>query len=214
MESLLRDVRYGLRSLIKSPGLTIVAILALTLGIGVTTTMFSIVYGALMKGLPFPDGNRIVEVRRENASRNQHRMSVPISDYEDFRAQQHSLEPIAAYYSGTVNVSGTGDPERYTGAWVTASTFDVARARPILGQPIRPGDDTPSGAKVAMIGYRMWQRRFGGDPSAVGQVIRANGSPSRSSASCPRATSSPMTRISGSRSRSIRWRRSAERARD
>ena len=92
MESILRDIRYGLRSLIKSPGLTIVATLALTLGIGVTVTMFSIVYGALMKGLPYPDGNRIVEVRRENPSRNQRRMNVPISDYEDYRAQQHTLD--------------------------------------------------------------------------------------------------------------------------
>ncbi|MFI5310352.1 MAG: ABC transporter permease [Gemmatimonadales bacterium] len=177
MGSILRDIRYGVRALIKSPGLTIVAIVALTLGIGVTTTMFSIVYGALMKGLPFPDGNRIVEVRRENPSRNQHRMSVPISDYVDYRAQQHSFGTIAAYYSGTVNVSGTGDAERYTGAWVTASTFDIARARPILGTLIRPGDDTPSGGKVAVISYRMWKRRFGGDSSAVGQVIRANGAP-------------------------------------
>ena len=177
MDSIVRDIRYGLRSLLKSPGLTIVATIALTLGIGVTTTMFSIVYGALMKGLPFPDGNRIVEVRRENPSRNQRRMSVPINDYEDFRAQQHSLETIAAYYSGTVNVSGIGEPERYTGSFVKASVFDVARARPLLGQTIRPGDDTPSGAKVTVISYRMWQRRFGGDSAAVGQVIRANGAP-------------------------------------
>jgi predicted permease len=177
MESIFRDVRYGLRSLIKSPGLTIVATLALTLGIGVTVTMFSIVYGVLMNGLPFPDGNRIVEVRRENPALNRHRMNVPISDYEDYRAQQHTLEPIAAYYSGTVNVSGTGDAERYTGAWVTATTFDIARVRPLLGQTIHPGDDTPAGAKVAVISYKMWQRRFGGDSSAIGQVIRANAAP-------------------------------------
>ena len=177
MESVLRDFRYGLRSLIKSPGLTIVATLALTLGIGVTVTMFSIVYGALMKGLPFPDGNRIVEVRHENPSLNRHRMNVPISDYEDYRAQQHTLEPIAAYYSGTVNVSGTGDAERYMGAWVTATTFDIARVRPLLGQTIHPGDDTPAGGKVAVISYKMWQRRFGGDSSAIGQVIRANAAP-------------------------------------
>ncbi|MFI5310747.1 MAG: ABC transporter permease [Gemmatimonadales bacterium] len=177
MESALRDIRHGVRSLIKSPGLTIVATLALTLGIGVTVTMFSIVYGALMKGLPFPDGNRIVEIRRENAARNRHRMAVPISDYEDYRAQQHSLERMAAYYSGTVNVSGVGDAERYTGAWVSATTFDISRVQPLLGRVIRRGDDTPAGDKIAVISYRMWQRRFGGDSSAVGQVIRANSAP-------------------------------------
>ena len=98
MRPLLRDIRYAFRALRKSPGLTFVAVIALTFGIGLTGTMFSIVYGALMKGLPFRDGDRVVQVLRNNPSRNISRMSVPIADYVDYRDGQHSLESLAAYY--------------------------------------------------------------------------------------------------------------------
>ncbi|HVO35692.1 MAG TPA: ABC transporter permease, partial [Gemmatimonadales bacterium] len=177
MDAILRDIRYGFRSLVQNPGLTLVAVVVLTFGIGLTTAGFSIVYGAILKGLPFPGGERIVEVYRNNPSQNARRMGVPFADYLDYRAQQHSFEAFAAYYSGTVNVSGTGDAERYTGSWVTASTFDVAFARPVLGRVFRPGEDAPGGGAVAVIGYGMWQRRFGGDRGVVGRVLRANGAP-------------------------------------
>jgi putative ABC transport system permease protein len=177
MQPFLRDVRYGFRALIKSPGLVIVATIALTFGIGLTTTMFSIVYGALMKGLPFRDGDRIVEAYRNNPSVGARRMGVPISDYVDYRTQQRSLDDLAAYYSGTVNVSGTGDAERFGGAWVTASVFDLTRTKPVLGRGIQSGEDSPGGPQVTVIGYGMWQRRFGGDSAIVGKVLRANGQP-------------------------------------
>src|SRR6266576_6585265 len=106
MQALLRDVRYGLRTLVKSPALTIIATLALTLGIGLTTTMFSIVYGALMKGLPYPDGDRVVVVTRSNPTRGIDRQSLPIQDFFDFRAQQRSFTGLAAATSGTIYVSG------------------------------------------------------------------------------------------------------------
>ena len=177
MERLLRDFRYGLRSLLKSPGLTIVATIALTFGIGLTTMMFSIVYGALLKGLPYPDGDRIVEVRRDQPSRGNTRMDSPVAEFEDFKAQQKSLDAFSAWYSGTVNVSGTGDAERYRGAFVTAGTFELSRVQPVLGRAILPGEDVENGPRVALIGYTMWQRRFGGDSAVVGTVIRANGQP-------------------------------------
>jgi predicted permease len=177
MQALLRDVRYGFRTLVKSPGLTMVATIALTFGIGLTTTMFSIIYGALMKGLPFPDGQRIVAVQRNNPVTGARRMGVPISDYVDYRDQQQSLEAVGAYYSGTVNVSGTAEAERFTGSFVTASVFQVAPARPVLGRVIQSGEDSPGGPRVAVISYGMWQRRFGGDPGVIGQLLRANGAP-------------------------------------
>ena len=91
MQGLLRDIRYGIRSLLKSPGLTIVATLALTLGIGLTTTMFSIVYGALMKGLPYPDGDRVMILQRSNPARDIRQSSLPIQDYYDFKKQQQTF---------------------------------------------------------------------------------------------------------------------------
>jgi putative ABC transport system permease protein len=177
MERFLRDFRYGFRSLTKSKGLTLVAVIALTLGIGLTTTMFSIVYGALMKGLPFVEGNRIVELRRNQLTRGNSRMPTPVAEYEEYKAQQKSLDAVAAWYSGTVNVSGEGDAERYGGSFVTASTFELSRIAPILGRTLLPGEDVENGPKVAVIGYGMWQKRFGGDRAAVGKIIRANGQP-------------------------------------
>src|ERR1017187_10622796 len=115
MQAILRDIRYGFRSLAKSPGLAIVAIIALTFGIGLTTTMFSIVYGVMLKGLPFPDGRRIVAVYRNNALNGNQREPVPIADYADYAARQHSLSIIAASHSGTINVRGVGQAERYNG---------------------------------------------------------------------------------------------------
>src|SRR5689334_3071006 len=101
MSAILRDIRYGFRSLAQSPGLAGVAILALTVGIALTTTMFSIIYGAMMKGLPFPDGDRIVAISRGRIDNPRSRMSVTISDFEDYRTQQRTMEGLAAYTSGT-----------------------------------------------------------------------------------------------------------------
>jgi predicted permease len=170
-----RDIRFGGRSLRKHPGLTVVAILALTLGIGLTTTMFSIVYGALMRGLPYPDADRIVLVFEQNLARNFRRMDPSIHDFADLRAQQRSFSIIGAYYSGTVNVSGSERAERYTGTWATASVFDIPGVQPLLGRTIRAGEDMPGGAHVAVLSYAMWKNRFGGDQAVLGQTLRANG---------------------------------------
>src|SRR5947207_1283863 len=145
MQALLRDVRYAWRSLLRSPGLTIVATLALTLGIGLTTTMFSIVYGALMKGLPYPDGDRIVVVIRSNPARGIDRQSLPIQDFVDYRAQQRSFVEFAAATSGTIFVSGDEKAERFDGSWITANTFDMLGVHPIIGRSFRAGEDTPTG---------------------------------------------------------------------
>jgi predicted permease len=177
MSAILRDIRYGIRSLAKSPGLTFVATIALTFGIGLTAVMFSIIYGALMKGLPFDEGDRIVQVVRHNPLNGSQNMGSPISDFVDYRDQQKSLESLAGYYGGTVNVSGEVEAERFTGAYVTASMFELTRVRPLLGRYFQTGEDTPSGPRVAVLGYGIWQRRFGGDSAIVGKALRANGIP-------------------------------------
>ena len=178
MNALLRDIRYGFRSLAQSPMLAIVATLALTIGIALTTTMFSILYGALMKGLPFEDGNRIVMVRRADVTRGpDNNFDVSIQDYADYKAQQRSLEDLAGTTSGTINVSGGDKAERYSGSWVTANAFDVLRVRPILGRGFLPGEDRPGGPKVAVLSHDMWQQRFGGRRDVLNTTIRANGVP-------------------------------------
>ena len=177
MQALLRDVRYAWRSLLRSPGLTIVAALALTLGIGLTTTMFSIVYGALIKGLPFPDGDRIMNIGRANPAKDIRSQSLPIQDFVDYRKQQHTFTDLAAYTSGTIYVSGDEKAERFTGAWISANMFDVVGVRPVLGRSFRAGEDTPAGEKVAILSYSLWQQRYAGDRNILGHQLRVNGAP-------------------------------------
>ena len=178
MNALLRDIRYGFRSLTQSPMLAVVATLALTIGIALTTTMFSILYGALMKGLPFEDGDRIVMVRRADVREGpDNNFDVSIQDYVDYKAQQKSLEDIGGSTSGTINVSGADRADRYVGSWVTANAFEILRVRPVLGRGFLPGEDKPGGARVAVLSYKLWQQRFGGRADVLNTTIRANGVP-------------------------------------
>ena len=177
MQALLRDVRYGLRSLLKAPGLTAVSVLALTLGIGLTTTMFSIVYGAMLRGLPYPGGDRIAVVYRSNPVRNIQQSSPSIQDYFDYKAQQRSFSVLAAYTSGTIFVSGDEKAERFNGSWITANTFSLLGVTPILGRSFNAVEDTPEGPKVAILSYRVWHDRYASDKNVVGRTIRVNGVP-------------------------------------
>jgi putative ABC transport system permease protein len=176
MPDTLRDLRLGWRTLRRSPGLTLVSVLALTLGIGLTTMVFSIVHGALLRGLPFHEGDRIVTVIRNNPERGS-RGSLPIQDYADLAAGQRSFSHIGAFNSGTMNVSGTDRAERYSGSWVTHQTLAMTGVRPLIGRDFLPGEDAPNGAKVAVLGYDMWQTRYGGRADVLGTVIRVNGEP-------------------------------------
>lgn len=177
MHAVFRDARYGVRSLRHSPGLTTVAVFALTLGIGLTTTLFSIVYGVLLKGLPYPGGDRILVVSRTNPSRNIRQQPLPIQDFRDYRAQQHTFVDLGAYTSGTMNVSGPEKAERFMGSWVTANTFGMLGVHPMLGRDFRAGEDAPTGEKVAMLAYRTWKQRYNGDPGILGRAVRVNGVP-------------------------------------
>src|SRR5262249_13744818 len=177
MQSLLRDVRYGLRSLLKAPGLTAVAVLALTLGIGLTTTMFSIVYGAMLKGLPYPDGDRIVTLRRENPARGINGAGISILDFGDYKAQARSFSDLVTIGSGTIFVSGDEKAERFDGAWTSYTALSMTGVNPILGRPFRAGEDTPQGEKVAILSYSMWHDRYAADANIIGRIIRVNGVP-------------------------------------
>ena len=175
MTDFVRDLRFGLRMLAKRPGTSLLAIVALALGIGLTTTMFSIVYGAMMRGLPFEHGERVVSISRSNPARDQNRMGVPAPDLLDYRAQARSFEGIAAWNNGTINVSGSEKPERFDGGWVSANAFRLIRARPYLGRDFRDGEDEVGAAPVVILGYDLWRSRYGGDRAIIGKTIRVNG---------------------------------------
>lgn len=175
MSGLLKELRYAVRMLRKNPGTSLIAVLALGLGIGLTTIMFSIVYGAVWKGLPFEGAEKLVHLERNNLAEDIESMEVPIHDFLDWRDQQTSFEGLAGFYSGTVNLAGTERPERYDGAFISANAFELIRVQPVLGRNFQEGEDTPAADPVMLLGYHVWQDRFGGDPDVVGQVARVNG---------------------------------------
>ena len=175
--SLLRDLRYGARSLLKSPGLIFVATLALGCGIGLTATMWSIIYGAMLKGLPFDDPQSIVAVSRTNPARDIDRMGVTAHDYMDWTRQQKAFAQLGASTCGTINVSGTERAERYNGCWVTSEALSIPRIAPVRGRLIRSGEDRLGGDRVAVINYTMWQTRYGASEDVIGKTIRVNGHP-------------------------------------
>src|SRR5215470_11423299 len=135
MADLARDVRYGLRMLGKEPGPTAAAILALGLGIGLTVVVWSIVYGALLRALPFERADRVMFVASSNPARNEQTLGVYPLDLLAWQKRQSSFEALAGDYTGTVNLSGQGEvPERFNGAFLTPGAFEILRVRPLLGR--------------------------------------------------------------------------------
>ncbi len=177
MRDLLRDVRYACRMLAKSRGQTIVAVIALGLGVGLAATAFSIAWGALMRGLPFERSERILSLSSQDVQHFRDRIAVDPRDFVDWRSRQTSFESLAAFDNGTVALSGAERPERVDGAMMTADSFDVLRARPLIGRTFRAGEDAPGTPGVAVLSYSLWRSRYGGDSRILGHVIRANGQP-------------------------------------
>jgi putative ABC transport system permease protein len=175
MSTLAHDLRFGFRLLRKNPWLTLVAVLALGMGIGLTAMMYSITYGALLRGLPFEGGDRIYHVDRADPSQGFTQMGVPLHDFLDWREQQRAFEELAAFYSGTVNIGDTGHAERFNGGFMSANSIRIIGAQPLLGRAFRDGDDAPGAAPVIILGYDAWRNRYGADPGVVGRQVRMNG---------------------------------------
>ena len=176
MGTFLADLKYGVRMLVKHPGLAAIAIAALALGLGLTTTMWSITWGGILRGLPFEDASRILYLERARPTHGIDSYGVPLSDFAAWREQQRSFEDLAAFTEGTVNLSGPeGKPERFDGGFVTAATFRLLRVRPLRGRLFTDLDNLPGAAPVSIIGWDLWQNRFGGDPEILGKTLRANG---------------------------------------
>jgi predicted permease len=175
MRDLIREMGFALRSLRNQPGLSFIAVTALGLGIGFTAVMFSIVYGALYRGLPFPDGERICAAMGTNPQEGIEQTPVSIHDFSDWKAQQSLLEDLAAFYSGTVNVTAGEGPERYDGAFMTASAFRVVGAQPFLGRTFTEEEERPGAPAVLLLGYQVWKDRFGSDSGVLGRAVKVNG---------------------------------------
>ena len=172
------DLRLAFRMMVKQPGMSLLAIVALALGIGLTTTMFSIVNGAFLRGLPFEESDRIYVLSRLNLAESDWSRDETgsLHDYVDWRERQTSFEDLAAFYQRTANVVGPdGTPERYRGVWITPNTFRVLRAAPVRGRDFRDGEEQPGAEPVVIISDKVWRERFKADPGAIGRPLRVNG---------------------------------------
>ncbi len=176
MDTLLADVRSGIRMLVKYPTLSFVAVLTLGLGIGLSTTVFCVVNAGLFKGLPFPRADRVVALSATKPSQNLPREAVDIHDLDIWMARQTSFDKIGAFGFAAMNLSNEeGRPERFSGGQLTVAAFEAIGVTPILGRGFREGDDRPGADPIMLIGYDLWRDRFKSSPDIVGTSIRANG---------------------------------------
>jgi len=180
-ETLRRDLRIGLRILVKEKSFCALAVVVLALGICGVTTMFSVVNGVMLRGFGFPNADRLASANFiDPASANFFGVNGQISgmDFQELVPEQRSFELLAAYLSGsTVNVTINGQPQRYTGAYTTEHFLRILGISPAIGRDFVAEDNKPGAEKVALIGYGVWQRDFGGAADIAGQVVRINGKP-------------------------------------
>jgi len=176
MDTFLADIRSGLRVLGKYPALSLVAVATLGLGIGLSTTVFSVVNGGLFKGLPFPDAERVVSVVTTNPAQQQPRQPVGAQDLAVLEEAQTSFESIGAFGFTALNLSDeAGRPDRFRGGQLTAAAFRALGVAPALGRGFQDADDRPGAPPVLLLGATLWRERFGGSPDIVGQSVRVNG---------------------------------------
>ena len=176
---LMNDVRYGLRTLFRQRGFTLLAVLTMAIGIGIMTTLFSVLYGVLLKPLPWPEAERLMWLAEshQGATRKMP-WSMTNGPYLAWKEKPSTVEDVGAWSGQTITLSGTGQTERISAAKVTASIFPLLRATPLIGAAFDASDElagTPVGKIV--LSYGLWQERFGGSAAAVGQTIQIDGKP-------------------------------------
>jgi len=171
METLIQDIRYGIRTLIKKPAFTAVVVAALALGIGANTAIFSIVNSILLRPLPYKDPDRLAMIWMDNKRMNVDQDIHSFANYLDYRDQNQVFESMAAYSGVSLNLVGSGEPERIIGSSATASLFEVLGVDPQRGRVFTVDEEQIGKNRVAVLSHGLWQRRFGGDPNIVGQEI-------------------------------------------
>jgi putative ABC transport system permease protein len=172
--NVLQDARYALRMLAKNPAFTVIAVVALALGIGANSAIFSVVDAVLLRPLPFKHPEQLVMIW-ENATHLGFPRNTPSpANFLDWQKQARSFTGMAATAELSFNLTGVGEPERLDGRRVSANLFDLLGVSPLLGRAFVPDDDRP-GTHVALLSYSLWQRRFGSDPGVIGRAITLNG---------------------------------------
>src|SRR5215213_7204241 len=170
METLIKDLRYGIRSLARRPGFTAIAVLTLALGIGASTAIFSVVDGVLLRSLPYPDSDQIVQLREINERGA--RMPFAEPNFLDVRSRSHSFAGIAQYNGQLTTITGGSEPVRAATYAVSADFFNVLGVKPLLGRTFAAEESKAGGAPVAVVSFGFWQRLLGGKPDLTGTSLR------------------------------------------
>src|ERR1041385_1165151 len=174
MGNLIQDLRYAVRTMLNKPGFSLIAILTLALGIGGSTAIFTVVNAAMLRGLPYSEPDRLYHLWENTPQKEFSQREFSYPDYQDYQ-QNQVLSGLAAYTGGGGIMSGRGEPERIFAPAVSANFFSVLGVQPALGRLFEPGEDNPGTPRVLVLTYGMWQRRFGGEPSIIGQSLTVNG---------------------------------------
>ena len=175
---LLQDLRYGVRMLLKHKGFTAVAIVALGLGIGANTAIFSVVNSVLLRPLPYAEAERIIYFGGQNVTSGIIDSNLSLPDFQEWAKAGETFEHITAFQSGNANLAAEGtEPERVPRALVLSDFFGVLGVQPSLGRAFLPEEDQPKARSVAILSQGLWQRRFGGDPAIIGKEITINANP-------------------------------------
>src|ERR1700674_5363435 len=171
LQEFLRDLRYGVRTLRTHPAFTVVAVLALALGIGANTAMFSVAYGILLRPLPYSGADRVAVVYMRYFPRDFAFGTMCIRDYLMWKENNHAFEDPSLFRSLRMDIGGDeGVPEQVQGASVTAGFFSTLEVRPLIGRTFAPGDDRPATRSLAVLGESVWRRRFAASSSVVGRT--------------------------------------------
>src|SRR5215470_20313959 len=167
MEALVQEIRLAIRTLFRNPSFSIIAIIALALGIGINSSIFSVVNGVLLKPLAFREPNQLVRIWEKWGGFDQG--SVSYLNFKDWRERNQSFEKMAAYRWTGFNLTGGDQPERLSGRQISSELLDVLGVAPAVGRNFRPDEDREGASPVAIISDSLWKRRFGGDQSVLGR---------------------------------------------
>jgi putative ABC transport system permease protein len=174
MNTLIKDLRYAVRSLLKQPGFTAIAIITLALGIGANTAMFSVINAVLLRPLPYHEPERLVTIWEESPQRGLYEMPISFANFRDWQDQNHSFEQIAAYTFTNLNLTDAGEPARLSTVRTSANLFPLVGATPLLGRGFLPEEDKDGANHVVMLSHGLWQSRFGSDATIVGKSLTLN----------------------------------------
>ncbi len=175
MQTLMQDLRYGARTLLKNPGFTLIAVITLALGIGANTAIFSVVNAVLLRPLPFPEHERLMQMFLNNPETASGRAGYGNADFQALRERNQSFAQVAAISPGNrFSLTGGGAPEQVIGAGVTAEFFDVLGVRPQRGRTFLAGEDKPGSPRTVVVSHGFWEKHLGSNPNAVGQTVTLN----------------------------------------